>query len=378
MEKFFSWYLWLIPLFIFFEYVLISQKKRYVLKNYSVDTSLNDNDDIDQNYKVGLIFALLVFLPLVIVSTNRDIGFGDTAAYADMFEGWPDKLTNINLTGKERYPGFIYFTVIVKQFFSDDYRVWFFIIAAIQCFCLAITYRKYSSEIVLCAYFFLMADFQSWMNNGIRQFLVVSIMFALIPLLLSKKVSKVFIFIVIGLLLYYTHVSIIIALPIYVISLGKPMNKRTVIILTLLVLAIVFVGQFTDLLSDTIENTNYSTSVSEITSTDNGTNIMRVLFFSLPAILCIVFRNKIPNDAPAIINYSINMSLVGAAFYWLSAFTNGISMGRIPIYFTLFNYILIPWEIRTFFKENNIKIVYTFFILIYFVFYIYQQSVWMA
>ena len=70
------------------------------------------------------------------------------------------------------------------------------------------------------------------------------------------------------------------------------------------------------------------------------------------------------------------MSLVGAAFYWLSAFTNGISIGRIPIYFTLFNYILIPWEIKTFFHKDMQKIVFAIFIVVYFVFYCYQMSTW--
>lgn len=374
MEKFFSWYLWLIPLLVFFAHILNSQKKRYVLNSH--DSSLPINYNSPDDYRAGFIFSLLIFLPLVIISGNRNFSYGDTWAYLNMFESWPNNIGDINLTGNERYPGFLYFTVFVKQFISNDYRVWLFIIAAIQCFCLAITYRKYSSEIVLCAYFFLMSDFQGWMNNGIRQFLVATIMFALTPLLLSKKASKVFVFIVIGLLLYYTHVSIIIALPIYVISLGKPMNKRTLAILSLLVLAIVFVGQFTGILSDTLEGTTYKESAFEMTNTEDGTNIIRVLFYSIPAIICIMFRKKIPDDAPDIINYSINMSLVGAAFYWLSAFTNGISIGRIPIYFTLFNYILIPWEIKTFFHKDMQKIVFAIFIVVYFVFYCYQMSTW--
>lgn len=372
MEKIFSWYLWYPLLLIFYEIILVSEKKKYLINHPGLTY------DDTYNYRVGVFFEILVALPLVFATTYRDMTIGDTSAYHDMYFDWPNDLSDLIFSGKERYPGFIYFTVFLKQFIDNNYELWFFVIALISALCTFSTFKKYTSEFVFCAFCFFCADYQSWMNNGIRQFLVVSIMFALIPLLLSKKVSKVFIFIVIGLLLYYTHVSIIVALPIYVISLGKPMNKRTVIILALLVLSIVFVGRFTDLLSDTIENTNYSTSVSEITSTDNGTNIMRVLFFSLPAILCIVFRNKIPNDAPTIINYSINMSLVGAAFYWLSAFTNGISIGRIPIYFTLFNYILIPWEIRTFFNENNRKTIYIFIVLLYISFYVYQQSVLMA
>lgn len=371
MDKFFSWYLWYPLLLILFEAMLVSQKKRYVMER-----GLTYDDAYE--FRVKTWFAIIVFLPLIFISAYRGFNMGDTAAYHDMFYSWPEKISDINLTGDERYPGFIYFTVFIKQFISYDYQIYFMIIAAISVLCMISTYKKYTSELVFVAYGFFCLDFQSWLNNGIRQFLVVSIMFAFIPILLNKKKFGIIVFVLIGLLLYYTHVSIIVALPVYICSLGKPMNKRTIMILGVLVLAIIFVGQFTGILSDTLEGTNYESSTSEITSTTNGTNILRVLFFSIPAILCIVFRKRIPEDAPSIINYSINMSLVGAAFYWLSAFTNGISVGRMPIYFTLFNYILVPWQIRTFFSKEKQTIMYFFFIITYFVFYLYQQRVWFS
>ena len=154
------------------------------------------------------------------------------------------------------------------------------------------------------------------------------------------------------------------------------MNKRTLFLLGLIALAIVFVGQFTGLLADTLEGTNYDRSAAEITSTTNGTNILRVLFFSIPTVLLIIFRKKIPADTPPIIGFSINASLIGTGFYVLSAFTNGVSIGRMPIYFTLYNYFLIPWEIKTFFKKESQTMVLFIFIAAYFIFYIYQMWTW--
>lgn len=374
MSIIFDWYLWMLPLMGVFELILISNKKIYA-SEHTLPNSPLDYDMAD-DYRVTVGFAILVFLPFIFISANRGFSFGDTYAYRNMFLSWPDSIKEISLTGNERYPGFIYFTVFIKQFIANDYRVWFFIIAAIQCICLASTYRRYTAEIVLCAYFFLMSDFQGWMNNGMRQFLVATIMFALTPLILDKKISKCVVFIAVALLLYYTHVSAIIALPVYFVALGKPMNKRTVLLIGAIVLAIVFVGQFTDLMSDALSETNYEASTQEIASTDNGTNIIRVLFFSIPAALAIFFRKKIPPVVPAVINFSINMSLIGSAFYFLSAFTNGVSIGRIPIYFTLFNYILIPWEIKHFFKKEDHHMVFAVFIIVYFIFFAYQMITW--
>ncbi len=376
MEKFFDWYLWMFPLLGFFAIINNTNKKKYSLEHNILDSSLSSGDS--EEFRATKFFTILVFLAMILLAGFRDRWYADTTAYVSMFEKWPDKLSDISLTGKERYPGFIYFTVFIKQFISTDFRVWLVIIATVSILCVALTYRKYTAEIVLCAFlFFSSTDFFSFPMNGMRQFLVVAIMFSLTPLLFKKKISCYLIFIGVGVLLYYFHVSVLIALPIYFVALGKPMNKKTIAIMLLIVLAVVFLGQFTNLMTDTMEDINYGSSVSEITSEeDDGTNILRVLFYSIPALIAIFFRKKIPEDAPQIINFSINMSLVGMAFYFLSFFTSGIFLGRIPIYFTLYNYILIPWEVNTFFDRKNVKSIYLLIIVIYLIFFLYQNYTW--
>ncbi len=376
MDIIFDWYLWMFPLLGMFEYILISKKKFYAAEHSIPNSPINY--DLADDYRASIGFTILVFLAMILVAGFRDRWYADTTAYVYMFESWPDKLSDITLTGEERYPGFIYFTVFIKQFISSDFRVWLIIIATVSILCLALTYRKYTAEIVLCAFmFFASTDFSSWTMNGMRQFLVVAIMFSLTPLLFKKKISCYFIFIGVGLLLYYFHVSVLIVLPAFFAALGKPMNKKTIFVMGVIVLAIVCLGQFTNLMANTMENINYGGSVSEITSeADDGTNILRVLFYSIPALPAIFFRKRIPKDTPEIINYSINMSMLGMAFYFLSFFTSGIYLGRIPIYCTLFNYILIPWEIKHFFRKEYQQIIFAVFIVIYFIFYVFQMITW--
>ena len=86
-------------------------------------------------------------------------------------------------------------------------------------------------------------------------------------------------------------------------------------------------------------------------------------------------RKKIPDDVPNIIGVCINMSLITMGLYVLSMFTSGIYIGRMPIYFSLFNYILLPWEIQTFFPENKSTMNYAM-IGGYLAFYIIQNMFW--
>ena len=377
MDAIFDCYLWYFPLLAFFEYILINKKRIFASKNGQLRAPYDEDNSYD--YRAGFLFALIVFLPMLLIAGFRYRYFADTTSYVNTFTNfYPNSISELStyLTGEERAPGFIIFGVLIKQIFGNNFRIYLLIIASISTLSLLSTYRKNTSEIVFVAFlFFSSSDMMSWMMNGMRQFLVASIFFAIVPLLLNKKFIP---FLIISLILISFHTSALIAIPVFILALGKPMNKRTFLMMGGILLAIIFIDQFSDLLNDTLQNTNYQASASEITDreSDDGTNILRALFYSIPAILALFFRKKIPSDAPQIINYSVNMSLMTMAFYFLSVAMSGIYLGRIPIYFSLFNYILLPWEIKTFFDKDTRKIVFVIVIIVYIIFYLYQMYTW--
>ena len=374
MNLIFDWHLWMLPIFLIFEVVFAKNKFIYASEHGELNSNVKQS--VADEYRASIFFCVLLFLPFVLIAGNRSFWMGDTSAYLNLHQSLPSSMSEFIFLEKDKYPGLRVFTVLIKQFISTDFRVWLYIIASISVVPLLISYRKYSSEIVFSAFCFFTADFIGWMNNGCRQFMVAAMLFALAPKLLEKSFSKYLIFILFGLLLFSFHVSVLVAVPLFFVALGKPFNKKTIAFILLIIVAIVFVNQFSGLITDTLENTAYEKSSSEIANTTSGTNIIRVLFFSVPIILAILNRKKITEDIPPIISYSVNMSMIGSAFYVLSAFMNGVTIGRMPIYFTLFNYILIPWEIRHFFKPENQKLVFIIFIVAYFIFYAYQMWSW--
>ncbi len=356
-------------------FVYFQQKNSLLISN----TKTIENDNTPSDYKPGLLFTVLVFLPLILLSGYRGWEFarvyGDTGAYIGMFQINPSSINEAlkDIDWDSKYPGFILFISFIKQFISNEYRVFFIIVAVVQGLSIALTYRYYRANVVLCAFlFFASTDYMSWMMNGVRQFLAVSILFACFPLIQKKKIA---VFIVIALLLFTIHRSALIVIPLYLAALGKPFNKKTLIILLLCLTAIVFTGQFTNMMDDSLQNTAYSHMVSEFDG-DDGTSILRALVYSVPAILAIAFRRQISDDTPGIIKISINMSLFTAGLYFLSVPISGIYMGRVPIYFSLFNYILLPWELKHFFKENTYKILSIAMIILYFLFYCFQMHEW--
>ena len=371
-------YLWYLPLLLFFEIALNKKKSNTTALASDNGEKVTGKQD---EPKAGLLYSILVFLPLILIAGYRagiHGGIGDTGLYCAMFRSYPNTLSelmNSSDVGGKMY-GWEVFSVFIKQFISQQDRYWLLTIAIIQGVCLLLTFRRYSTDIAIIGFlFFASTDFISWMMNGMRQFLVVSVIFLLFPLVQKRKVWSIGLFVFSVIILSKIHSSCLLVIPLYLVSLGKPFNKSTIFVLICCVLSVVFLGQFTDILGSALETTDYS-GVTTYMQTDDGTNPLRVIVYSIPAIFAIIFRKKLFDDAPDIINISVNMSLISMGIYVVSIFTSGIFIGRIPIYFSLFSYILLPWELRKIFPKEKFTIVLTIMVVLYMIFYFIQVKQW--
>lgn len=170
------------------------------------------------------------------------------------------------------------------------------------------------------------------------------------------------------------HASALIMIPICFIVQGKPWNKKTLLLLGLVLLATAYVDSFTDIITNFMENSQYSGEVDQYLSTA-GTNMLRVLVFSIPAVFSLIFKRRIELANNPLINLCVGMSIATMGSYFLSAYTSGLFLGRIPIYFSLYNYILLPWEIENVFTKKSAKIIYIMMFMFYLFFYYYQVDV---
>ncbi len=318
------------------------------------------------------IFAVLVFMPIIIWASLRQ-NFEDTEVYRQAFEEMPSVLSGMGtyLNTIEKDLGFSVISVVIKCAIGNNSIIYFFVIAFIQGGCLIYVYRKYSINYMLSVLLFVLStDYISWMFNGIRQFLVVAVWFVCIGLLLKKKYIPL---IIIVLILSTIHGSALLLLPMIFIAQGKAWNKKTILFIICVLAAITFVDSFTTLLDDMLMSTQYEDILStDVWQSDDGTNIIRVLVYAVPTIIALIGRKQVAATDNPIINLSVNMSLISTGIYIVSMFTSGIFIGRLPIYFSLYNYILLPWELENIFTARSKKLLYFFMIGAYLVFYYYQ------
>ena len=125
-----------------------------------------------------------------------------------------------------------------------------------------------------------------------------------------------------------------------------------------------------------MQETQYSNIVSDWTSWgDDGTNPIRVLVYAIPTLLSIIGLRYIRQEDDPLIDLCTNMSVASTGLYLISAMTSGIFMGRLPIYVSLYNYILLPWELKHMFTEKSYGMLRAAVVIAYCGFFFYQTHI---
>ena len=324
--------------------------------------------------RYGWVPILLIIIPLIIAAALRPSGFGDTSAYIIGFRNTIASFSQIPtvITAEGKDKGFGIFKILIKMIIGDHYQLYFGIIAAFCLLCVACIYRKYSCNFAMSIFLFLASsDYIQWTHNGMRQFIAVCAIFAATDLLLQKKYVS---YILIILLSATIHATALLMIPVCFIVQGRAWNLRSVLFTIAVLIAINFSGALSDFIVDFMMDTQYGSEVDQFLATD-GTNILRVVVFSIPPVLALAFRRYLDASRQPILNLSVNMSIVSMGAYIISAVTSGIFVGRIPIYFSLYNYILLPWIVENVFEKRSQKFVYAVIIACYVFFYYYQVTV---
>ncbi|WP_346706881.1 EpsG family protein [Merdimonas faecis] len=323
--------------------------------------------------RVTPLFAVVAVLPLVIWAGFRG-HVGDTGAYMEAFADMPASLSGINgyMAGQEKDRGFYFVSAVIKCIVGNRDTIYFIIVAMIQCFLLFKLYRKYSTSFVVSFFLFIAStDYISWIFNGMRQFVAVTITVACFPWILQKKYVKAIIVILIASLF---HQSALLVLPFVFIVQGKAWNKKTLLFIIMVVIAVVFTDRFTDILDNMLAETQYENVVTDWEQfQDDGTNILRVLVYSVPAILSLIGIKYVREADDPVINICTNMSIAASGLYVVSMFTSGIFIGRLPIYFSVYSYILLPWLVKNVFTKRSAQLINLVMVGAYLVFYYYQM-----
>ena len=251
------------------------------------------------------------------------------------------------------------------------YTGFFLVLATFQMLCVVYFFRKYSPNFWVSIFLFVVStDYLSWMHNTGRQFTAVCILLLAFDLLIERRYK---LFTLVVLMASTIHGSALMMLPIAYVIRGTALNRKTLLAIIVTVLVIPFADRIMPFLSDMLSETQYNDVTSnEIWTSDDGTSLLRVLVYSVPALVALLGKKYIRSSEDVVINMCVNATIVTMALYLVSAVTSGIYIGRLPIYTTLHGYVAFPWLIDRIFEKQTVKLIYVLMVAFYMLFFYYQ------
>lgn len=313
------------------------------------------------------LFAILVFLPVFIMAVYGPVMF-DTYTYLGTFRNLP---SSISMGWKEAVrsdrPGFILFGLTIKQIFGENETIYRFAIAMIHSIPVVLILRKYSDDYLLSIYIFITTALHlSWMMNGLRQFMAVTIIFVATPWIVQKKYVRSIIVILIAALF---HRTVLVMIPIIFIVQGKVWNWKT-ILYSIAIVALTYIFSRNADAFDTVASiAGYSMQAARDWG-DDGANPIRVLVNAVPMVMAFIYRHRLSTDDNPLINVCINMSVITTGIYLVAMVTSGILTGRMPIYTSLYNLILLPHILKNAINRNQQGMITIVAIILYYLYFL--------
>lgn len=78
----------------------------------------------------------IIFFAVVIFFCGLRSGIADTGTYIQMFKGYPSSISGMDLKSVNKDKGFFVISVLFKQFISNDFHGWLFLITLISGVCI--------------------------------------------------------------------------------------------------------------------------------------------------------------------------------------------------------------------------------------------------
>ena len=307
---------------------------------------------LDNAYTISLLSAFISF-SLLVYFVGMRTSFADTPAYIIWFNETDTNFSNlVDIYQKEHEGiGFVLLMKMFKRYISEDINAFFMFLAIFQGFTITKLYRKYSINYSFSVFLFMASTTYVWFMNGIRQFTAICVVLCFFDYILNRKFLR---FLLIVLIAASIHSTAIIWIPMYFIIWFKPFSWRIWVCVVATLIVFFFINEFTTLLDSSLEGTVYEGTGEHLMNytdeatgfTDDGVNILRVLVAAVPPAIALWRRKEIEAISDPMIDICINLSTASVGIYLLGMVTSGILVGRVPMYFMILNFILLPWLIE--------------------------------
>lgn len=253
---------------------------------------------------------------------------------------------------------------------SDSYHVYFFLPAIVSSFSAVRFIKRYSADPVLGILIFFSVGTYIMYMAALKQSIAIAILIYALPCAIDKKYVRFYLLVLLA-MLFHTHAFIFLAVPFF---FGKPWGK-----VTWLLLAMVFLSMATyDQTFGAFMNFALSlgVNVAEVEIFDgHSIHPLRIVVYAIPALLALIYRNRLFQDSTREENLFANMS-IGAVFILTIGLVQGANLfARMAAYYEIAFSITLPWMIHKLFNRRSAWLITIVAAVLFFGYFLYEFGV---
>ena len=319
-----------------------------------------------------LIQAIL-FFGVIIVFCGLRSGIADTYTYIGLFDASANNVASIDWSSVTVDRGYQFLVVLYRQFISKDYHGWLFLCSFVSGVATMIGVWRYSYDFGLSCFLFIATTYFTYLINGMRQFICISIVFACTHWIVERKYIR---FIILVLLLSFIHLSVVIMIPVCLFVNAKPWSWRMWLLVFVACAVGVLFDRLLPYLSFLLNDTEYEGFISYFSSGEAvGSSIIRLIIAIIPPGLALIGRRIVEEEGNRLVDLLVNMSVINLLLFFIATLTSGMVIGRVAAYFTIYNLLLLPWLLNHLFENSSRVLLKTACIVLYTLYFYYQMVI---
>lgn len=254
--------------------------------------------------------------------------------------------------------------------FTDDYHIYFFFPALVSNFAVVKICKQYSPNPAMSILIFFSLGTYVMYMAALKQCIAIFFILLSIPYAAERKYGKFYLLVFIA-VLFHTHAFMFAIVP---LLFEKPWGKVTWLLLAAVLFAMatydVTLGAFM----------NYAQSIGALVDEGelfdgHSINVLRLLVYWIPAVLALVFRQRLFHDSTRMENVFVNMSIVSAFILTLGLVQAANLFARMAGYFEIATVIALPWMINKLFVKKSARFVTVCAAALYFIYFWYENAI---
>ena len=322
-------------------------------------------------WKKSDIFMTIVILWLSAFSFLR-VSYNDTQTYITTFldaESVAEGIANGTFTDWTGNPWSMLYRSVIREI-TGNYHIYFFFPAFLSSFAVVKLCKHYSVNPAFSLLIFFSIGTYIMYVAALKQCLAMFFLLIALPYAVDRKYIRFYLLVLVA-IFFHTHAFLFAIVP---LLLEKPWGKVTWALLVATIFAMLTFDRTLGAFMLYAQSIGALVDEGELFD-GHSINVLRVLVYWVPALLALIFRNRLFYNSTRTENLFVNMSIVSAFILTLGLVQAANLFARMAGYFELATAVALPWIIKKLFTKQSAQIVTFMATILYFGYFMFEFAI---